>query len=58
MQKHIKGRLDDLQVPEYADTFDVDSLVLSHLLNLFTMLARAVSSTMCSKSELGDERSL
>ena len=28
------------------------------LLNLLTMLARAVSSTICSKSELGDARSL
>ena len=58
LQKNIKGRLDDLQVP--ADKSSQGSIIykkniLSHLLNLLTMLAKAVSSTTCSKSDAGDD---
>ena len=60
LQKNIKGRLDDLQVP--ADKPSQGSIIherkqniLSHLLNLLTMLAKAVSSTTCSKSDAGDD---
>ena len=58
LQKNIKGRLDDLQVP--ADKSSQGSIIyerniLSHLLNLLTKLAKAVSSTTCSKSDAGDD---
>ena len=58
LQKNIKGRLDDLQVP--ADKPSQGSIIyerniLFHLLNLLTMLAKAVSSTTCSKSDAGDD---
>ena len=45
----------------YVDVFSSPRIGLSkkvNLLNLLTMLARAVSSTICSKSELCDARSL
>ena len=58
LQKNIKGRLDDLQVP--ADKSSQGSIIyerkqIFNLLNLLTMLAKAVSSTTCSKSDAGDD---